>query len=117
MKAKWFLILLIASISFTGFATTSDLTQDSVLEFSNDVDVGIDALIVVNVVNEEIYLQNSFSGEPLFVIRDIMQPGFRITILRNVDVYKNYKPPLKTTFKNNTLNYKRARDGLDLQSV
>lgn len=142
MKARaGFLMLLMSIISFTGFSTTTDLTQNS-NAFTLDSDlVGYENVKVIVVISNDFKLNES---ENLVFIREFGLNSIDLVLLVNdfknlklniekLEIKENYRnlsdesyiPPLwqsnkifntktspKLKSENHLLTYRRARDGI-----
>jgi hypothetical protein len=119
------LLISFGMLLIGGFSTTTDLADDSIIVFAQDVDVGVDAIVVdsvvsISTISSEVSTgatYKDYSKQSLgeintntLVTRYFESPITRINIK---DRIPNYTLKNSITIKNNTATlHRRARDGI-----
>lgn len=128
MKARaWLLLILILSISFTGFSTTADLNQNSEAITISDYDVGgisVIAIVVdksdfnINEANSYVFSHFDRLESKLFEIKELLKfekPIKELVLippLKNLQSDFNIYKSSELNSKKHLLPYRRARDGI-----
>jgi hypothetical protein len=116
------LMISFGMLLITGFSSTTDLTENSIVVFAQDIDVGVDAIVVdqrdLIVTNSKVVTtvitDDDISNKSLGRINTLVTAYFESPIHR---VYINDEVPnyslFDTTIKNYTKTlHRRARDGI-----
>lgn len=125
MKSLKVLLFLIGMISFTGFSTTTDLTEDSSVIMTVDNDIGIVA--VATVENDQVvYMISNLESRSieaneqkaliLFLDLNTLQDNYRKSIEKHPVHYEvdnqQKEITLKIDYNFESSPYRSARDGL-----